>query len=316
MGAVLRPLEMTDAAFAALAALNQLCTPGHWHVAAELKEEAESCAANGQAYVAFGAWKGASLVGMCRLWDLLEYRNEGLRFLQLAVHPDHRGEGLARALSLRAIEALPDTRELLCEIPDYAPDSVAIAEAHGFVAGDVEVEQRCRVDGFSAARLAALQAGLAGLDVRSLAELSHLPDWRERLHALYVEIDSDVPAPVPYTPPAFDDFVRSHIGHPALLLDGCFIARDGDAWIAMSELRNSDDGTRQLHQDLTGVRRPWRRRGIAVGLKARGVAWAQANGFDAIHTFNSTDNPGMLAVNRALGYEVMTRWTAYLKRLR
>lgn len=314
-GIEIRPLARTDDEYTQLAALNQVVTPGNWHVAAELKSEDDSYDANGQVHVGFGAWQGARLVGMIKLSALLHYRAEGRRYLHLAVHPDFWRQGIGRALYDRALAAMPETRELLCEVIDYHPHSVAIAEAHGFVAGEVEYEQRCIVDRVTPARLAELKAGLEGIDVQPLSALKHLPDWDARLHALYVEVDADVPAPVPYTPPTLEEYRRALIEHPSTLHDGCFIARDGDEWVAMSELRKSDDGTTHLQQDLTGVRMGWRRRGIATGLKAHTIEWAQANGFTAIYTWNATRNPGMLAANRKVGFEPVATWTAYLKRL-
>lgn len=315
MGAVLRPFGRTDAEYAAMARINNRCTPGHWHVAADLRSEDEGFERNGQAAVAFCAWQGKRMAGMVRLHALLRYRAPGRRYLHLAVDPDYQGYGLGRMLYTRALAAMPEATELLCEIIDYNPHSIAIAEANGFVADEVEIENVCAVGEVSAERLTRLQAALAGIDVQPLSALKHLPDWQTRLHALYMELDADVPAPVEYHPISLEAYVHADLDHSTTFHDACFIARDGDTWIAMSELRKSDDGTRRLYQDLTGVRAPWRRRGIATGLKAHCVAWAQANGYDEIWTWNSARNTGMLAANRRVGFVPRARSIAYLKTL-
>jgi GNAT superfamily N-acetyltransferase len=56
---------------------------------------------------------------------------------------------------------------------------------------------------------------------------------------------------------------------------------------------------------MTAVRRAWRGRGIAGALKRASIAWAAANGLEAIETANDIDNAPMRAVNRSLGYRPM-----------
>jgi mycothiol synthase len=54
---------------------------------------------------------------------------------------------------------------------------------------------------------------------------------------------------------------------------------------------------------LTVVRRDWRRRGLALGLKRMELAWAAENGFREVVTWTQRGNEGMRHLNELLGYE-------------
>jgi mycothiol synthase len=54
---------------------------------------------------------------------------------------------------------------------------------------------------------------------------------------------------------------------------------------------------------LTVVRREWRRRGLAMALKQRELAWARGAGFAEVVTWTQSGNESMRAVNERLGYE-------------
>lgn len=60
---------------------------------------------------------------------------------------------------------------------------------------------------------------------------------------------------------------------------------------------------RELDQWLTAVLAEYRGRGIAKALKAAGLRWALANGYQRIRTDNDSRNAPMLSINDALGFE-------------
>ncbi len=57
------------------------------------------------------------------------------------------------------------------------------------------------------------------------------------------------------------------------------------------------------HNDMTGVRREYRGRGIALALKLLAIRFARSVGAQEITTSNDSLNAPMLAVNRKLGYQ-------------
>jgi mycothiol synthase len=53
---------------------------------------------------------------------------------------------------------------------------------------------------------------------------------------------------------------------------------------------------------MTGVRRDWRRRGVAGALKRAQIAWAKRKGFARLQTENELRNEPIRRLNRRLGY--------------
>jgi RimJ/RimL family protein N-acetyltransferase len=63
-----------------------------------------------------------------------------------------------------------------------------------------------------------------------------------------------------------------------------------------------DAGEQTLYQLLTGVRREYRRRNIALALKLRTIAYAKARQIKAVITNTDPSNYAMLALNERLGF--------------
>ena len=66
-----------------------------------------------------------------------------------------------------------------------------------------------------------------------------------------------------------------------------------------------------LDQRLTGVLPAYRRRGIALALKLRGLAYARAHGCRFIRTDSAVQNAAMRGLNRQLGFVEHTAWVFY-----
>lgn len=110
---------------------------------------------------------------------------------------------------------------------------------------------------------------------------------------------------------SFDRFLRNH-DRPTLLPPGFFVALDGEQYVATSHLWLSPEAD-LLRTGGTGVRRAYRRRGIAFALKVRSLEFAQAHGYRRVQTENESNNRGMLAINDQLGFARNPAWVHYLK---
>jgi len=154
-----------------------------------------------------------------------------------------------------------------------------------------------------------------GIRIVTLETLGLTDESRLRnLYEMWREVRSDLPLPpgeVHSEPMGFEAYCDQLSG-PGLLPAGYFVAVDGDQCVGTSQLWTSPiDG--ELRTGLTGVRRAYRRRGIAFGLKAQALSFAREAGYARVVTDNAADNVGMLAINVALGFVRNPVWTRYLK---
>jgi len=99
---------------------------------------------------------------------------------------------------------------------------------------------------------------------------------------------------------------------PELFEAGYFLAVDGEAYVGLSQLWYSPEAD-MLRTGLTGVRRAYRRRGLALALKVRSLAFAKEQGYRRVITENESNNRGMLHINEQLGFIKNPAWLHYVK---
>src|SRR3989441_7063221 len=160
------------------------------------------------------------------------------------------------------------------------------------------------------------KASKAGVEITSLArERERDPDCYKKLYELNQELMADVPMPEPYTPVSYEQWLSFDMKDPGLLPEAYAIAKDGAKYVGLSTIRRLDKEPRGLFQALTGVRREYRRKGVAFAMKLQVIQYAQKNTFERIKTENETGNAPMLAINTKLGFERQVDWIAYSKQL-
>jgi RimJ/RimL family protein N-acetyltransferase len=128
------------------------------------------------------------------------------------------------------------------------------------------------------------------------------PQARDELYRATLQIWRDMPHEphVDWEDPPLQTFNRTIFERPSVLLDGFFVARDGDRIVGLSYLARRPDGDAEVGD--TGVLRDYRRRGIARALKMMVTRYATDHAIRRVHTDNRADNAGMLAINRELGF--------------
>ncbi|HEY3146685.1 MAG TPA: GNAT family N-acetyltransferase, partial [Dongiaceae bacterium] len=106
----------------------------------------------------------------------------------------------------------------------------------------------------------------------------------------------------------FEDWL-GYEEHPSKIHEGYFVALDVGQPIGVSSLWRALDEPDLLRTGLTGVRRAYRRRGIAFALKLRALEFARAQpGIRRVITDNESTNQPMLAINEALGFAKQPAW--------
>jgi GNAT superfamily N-acetyltransferase len=238
----------------------------------------------------------------------------------IAVLPEFQGQGIGVALYdeiVSAVERL-DPISLRTRAREDAVRSMRFLRDRSYVEDMREWESRLDVDAFDSTPYAGHEAALRadGIRIATVAELLAKDlDCREKLWALDVELTGDVPHPEPQTPITREAFDAWVFGNPNFLPEGYFVALDGAHYVGSSALWNSKAEPTELYTGLTGVRRAYRRRGIALALKLRDIAYARQRGVKVIKTWNEQNNRGMLSINEALGFVKQPAWVNFVKKL-
>ncbi|NNJ12822.1 GNAT family N-acetyltransferase [Chloroflexales bacterium ZM16-3] len=238
----------------------------------------------------------------------------------IAVSPAYQGRGIGAALYDEVVSAVDrhGPTSLRSRAREDVARSMRFLIDRGYQEDMRDWESRLDVTAFDPAPYAGHEDALRadGIRVVTLAELLEKDiDCREKLWALDVELTRDVPHPEPQTPINRESFDSWVFNNPNFLPEGYFVALDGADYVGSSALWKSQADPSELYTGLTGVRRAYRRRGIALALKLRDIAYARERGVRVIKTWNESNNRGMLSINVALGFVRQPAWVNFVKKL-
>ena len=238
-------------------------------------------------------------------------------FLEVRVRAEFQARGIGTALYDHLAGEVAALRPLTlwATVRETMERSMTFAEHRGFRESRRAWESRLDVRRFDP-RPFQPKADETVRDVQVVTVASEQtadPQWLEKLHDLHTAVAADIPQPVPYTPMTVEELRRRWLDHPEYLSDGHFLAKDGDRYVAESNLFLPDDPPGVLYQGITGTRRDYRGRGVALALKLRTIEYARSHGKREIRTWNDTLNEPMLAINVKLGFVRQPAWITYEK---
>ena len=129
------------------------------------------------------------------------------------------------------------------------------------------------------------------------------------------DVGPDMPWIDPITIPEYDIYKKKVFAHPKFNPKSWFIILDDGRIAGLNNLWKNEI-VKGIDTGLTGVRREYRRRGIATALKHTSVIWAKQQGYEWIRTDNATTNKGMLTINIRAGFKFMPAWLLFEKILK
>ena len=237
----------------------------------------------------------------------------------VAVRPEFRRRGIGGALYEHTLAALAeyDPIQLKAHARENDPDSVRFLNRHGFVEQMRDWESRLEVAAFDPAPFAGRVERVLGqgIAIRTCAELENDPARFRKLHTLEGAVEDDMPAAEPVTHSSFEAWERRVTRSPGFLPDAWSVAVDGSEYVGLTQFWASQ-ASPVLYTGATGVRREYRRRGIALALKLRAVEYARRRGAPELRTWNEVGNEGMLSINIRLGFRRHTAAIGFVNELR
>lgn len=231
----------------------------------------------------------------------------GEYFLQVAVVPEFRGQGIGEALYREAAEAAQDARatRLDCCVRPADGAARAFAATRGFrldysmLSGELDLTAFDPTPWEAATRL-------EGIRFSTLARENATDATLRQIYELDRQVSADVPQWAGEMPP-YDRYAQNLLaGDP----EGAMLAWDGDSLAGFAFSTVEEDGETG-YTDFLGVARYYRGKGLALALKLRTIGWARSRGLRRLRTHNNAASTSIVALNRKLGF-VMEPDTDYL----
>ncbi|MBA3717793.1 MAG: GNAT family N-acetyltransferase [Actinobacteria bacterium] len=204
------------------------------------------------------------------------------------------GSALYEAISEYASSRGKDVLEVWVE--DSDPDGAPFVRNRGFTEIGRELHVSLDLTEIEAPEVEAPP----GVAIISWAER---PDVIRGLYEVAVEASLDIPGDEDDQIEPFEDWVSHEMeSSPGDRKDATFVAIAGDEVVGYSKFSLSRAQPKVAHHDLTGVKRAWRRRGIARALKQAQIAWAKREGYERLQTRNEERNEPIRRLNKEFGY--------------
>ncbi len=242
--------------------------------------------------------------------------------LSVLTDPRWLKHGVGELFLDRLTSDLREANAITVSCRQYASETeqLTFLKSHGFEENARVLDLRLKVPKSEPSDFLSLlkRVEASGISIRTLAEeRRNNPNCVQELYKLTTLLRQDDPVRPSIAPPSYNAReALMWLEMPYVLPDGYFIAKHGDEYVGISDVSLFDAMPGCLTQGFTGVKRAFRRRGIAIALKVCSILYARAHGYETIQTFNQRSQNAIRALNEKLGFEVLLEYVSLEKCLR
>ena len=242
--------------------------------------------------------------------------------LFLLTDPQWLKRGVGELLLDQLMKDLGEAKAITVSCRQYSSEIelVEFIKDYGFAELSRVLDVRLNVSAVDVSAYASLRKQIEeqGISISTFAEeRARDPRCVEKLYELTTLLTQDDPSRPPFAPPAYNAReALMWLEMPYVLPHAYFIAKRGDEYVGVADVSRFEAVPGGLTQGFTGVKREYRRKGLATVLKVCGIAYAQSHGYQIIQSFNKTEQTAIRALNEKLGFEMMFESVSLEKCLR
>ena len=233
-------------------------------------------------------------------------------YVNVEVLPGYQRRGIGAALYDQLMAGLQGFHPpaLRADAFTNLPQGFAFLQKRGFYEAFRETPVHVDIASFDPSPYAALEPKLnaQGIFIKTLAQLKSDPDRDRKIYELYYTVDADVPHEGEgISPPDFAEWLGWGLNDPSIIQDAYLVAVHGDDYVGLRELGNYSD-PQVLLGGLLGVRKDYRKRGIALAMQVRNITYGRDHGYRLLKDCTAIQNASMQTLFDKLGFTRDPEW--------
>ena len=242
--------------------------------------------------------------------------------LFLIIEPQWLRRGIGELLISRLTNDLSAVGAVTVTFQDYesSNDMQELLKAHGFTERMKVLDLRLDLAQatFENSSTTIDRVKSRGISISTLhQERQNDPRYIEKLYELTSTLERDDPARDPFSPPSYyEREAKLWLEQPYVLQHGYFIAKHGDDYVGITNLNRIDAVPDAISVGFTGVKREYRRQGIATALKVSAIEWAKEQDYKTICSQNQAVHSSLLKLNETLGFRQRLSYVMFEKCMR